>query len=530
MALTQAVEARLVLASKVFLERDAEEGWLVAHVVEPSPETSACETLSTILKTGNLTYAQRQTIFRNLVDAVLELQHLGQPHLELSPSTILLETKSLVYVRPFSVGPKPLSDYNWYCAPEELLQEQSSAACDVWALGCVYAEMFVSLTPLFQGVSTQQKLTKMFEVLGVPEFEEVQQYMSSDTYEDISASVTPESAQGDLLSALSEQERRLLLSMLQFDPNARKSLDDIQALCTPYLRPYSPPFGDQVAVGPYEFNEQSSSQPKRSSLDHLDYLTPEEDTFGRQSASSLLSDPSPKAAFMPLQKPDKSLNLRIRTKETPEAVDIDNTLTLTIICLKNLQHFKYAHELEGAIDYELSFAYELDSKGTGRVVTPPFRAAERVNIGHVQEFHINSEQFRKAHRHQPIVISVLLSTAQGEDLLGVCEVYLGLLFSSFGDSSCVRGWYHILPEGSGAPLGQLEVEVRTRLPMTSRREATPSSPERTLVTHSSAELAGLCAGLDQLTASLLHKEPPKPQEDAFDATLQQLRKLIFQDS
>jgi len=536
LALAQAVEARLVLASKIFLERDADPDLLIAHVVEPSPETSTCETLSAILKAGNLTYAQRQTIFRNLVDAVLELERLGEPHLELSPSTILLETKSLVYVRPFSVGFKSQSDYYWYSAPEELLQEQASPACDVWALGCIYAEMFVSLTPLFQGVSVTQKLTKMFEVLGVPEFGEVQEYMTEETYEEVCANISPESAQGDLLSALSEQERRLLLSMLQFSPRLRKSLEDLQALCTPYLRPYVPPFADQVAAGPYEFNEQSStSQHKRSSLDQLDYLTPEEDTFGRQSASSLLSDPSPRAAAMPLQRTEKSPSLHIRARDTvtaaaPDSVDIDNTLTITIVCLKNLHHFKYAHELEGTIDYHLSFAYELDSRGAGRVVTPGYRAAERVTVGHVQEFHINSEQFRRAHRHQPIVISVLLGSEQGEDLLGVCEVYLGLLFSSLGDSSCVRGWYHIMPESSSAPMGQMEVEVRTRLPIAPRRDLVASSPERTLVAQSRGELAGLCAGLDQLTSSLLHKDPPKPQEDAFETTLQQLRKLVFQDS
>ena len=158
-------------------------------MVEPSPETSACETLSVILKACNLIYAQRQTIFRNLVDAVLELERLGEPHLELSPSTILLETKFLVYVRPFSVGFKSQSDYYWYSAPEELLQEQASPVCDVWALGCIYAEMFVSLKPLFQGVSDTQKLTKMFEVLGVPEFGKVQEYMTEETYEEVCAKI-----------------------------------------------------------------------------------------------------------------------------------------------------------------------------------------------------------------------------------------------------------------------------------------------------------------------------------------------------
>jgi len=84
----------------------------------------------------------------------------------------------------------------------------------------------------------------MFEVLGVPEFGEVQEYKTEETYEEVRANISPESAQGDLLSAFSEQERRLLLSMLQFYPDSRQSLEDLQALCTPYLRPYVHPFAD----------------------------------------------------------------------------------------------------------------------------------------------------------------------------------------------------------------------------------------------------------------------------------------------
>ena len=164
------------------------------------------------------------------------------------------------------------------------------------------------------------------------------------------------------------------------------------------------------------------------------------------------------------------------------------------------------------------------------MLIPSYRTTKRVTVRHVQEFHINSEQFRLVHRHQSIVISVLLGSEQGEDLLGVCEVYLDLLFNSLGDSSCVRGWYHIMPESSSAPMGQMEVEVRTRLPIAPRRDLVSSSPERTLVAQSRGDIAGLCVGLDQLTSSLLHKDPPKPQEDAFETTLQQLRKLVFQDS
>ena len=36
---------------------------------------------------------------------------------------------------------------------------------DMWSLGCVFAEMFISLTPLFQSVDNYERVLKYFEVI-----------------------------------------------------------------------------------------------------------------------------------------------------------------------------------------------------------------------------------------------------------------------------------------------------------------------------------------------------------------------------
>ncbi len=74
----------------------------------------------------------------------------------------------------------------WYMAPEQIFRESHQPlnfvyqfgenvairseklsgdfSSDMWALGCVFAEMFISVTPLFQAVDINDKAIRFFEV------------------------------------------------------------------------------------------------------------------------------------------------------------------------------------------------------------------------------------------------------------------------------------------------------------------------------------------------------------------------------
>ncbi len=57
----------------------------------------------------------------------------------------------------------------WYRAPELLLGASGyGGAVDMWAVGCIVAEMFRSGSPLLPGKNTGDQLAKMFSVLGPP--------------------------------------------------------------------------------------------------------------------------------------------------------------------------------------------------------------------------------------------------------------------------------------------------------------------------------------------------------------------------
>lgn len=57
----------------------------------------------------------------------------------------------------------------WYRAPELLLNWKTyNEAVDVWSVGCIFAEL-LRRSPLFPGNDTQHQLQLIFELIGVPE-------------------------------------------------------------------------------------------------------------------------------------------------------------------------------------------------------------------------------------------------------------------------------------------------------------------------------------------------------------------------
>ena len=87
-------------------------------------------------------------------------------HRDVKPSNILINRDCLVKLADFSLarsihsddaGQSNLSDYvaaRWYRAPEVLLgSSKYSFSIDMWAVGCVLAEMYLN-RPIFPGSST----------------------------------------------------------------------------------------------------------------------------------------------------------------------------------------------------------------------------------------------------------------------------------------------------------------------------------------------------------------------------------------
>jgi serine/threonine protein kinase len=98
-------------------------------------------------------------------------------HRDMKPQNLLLNRQGLIKLCDFGLARAftiPLRSYThevvtlWYRAPEILLGSQFySLGVDVWAVGCIIAEMFAG-QPLFPGDSEIDELHWIFKVLGTP--------------------------------------------------------------------------------------------------------------------------------------------------------------------------------------------------------------------------------------------------------------------------------------------------------------------------------------------------------------------------
>ncbi len=98
-------------------------------------------------------------------------------HRDIKPQNLLLDERGTLKVADFGLGRTlelPYASFTrevvtlWYRAPEILLgQPDYSFPVDIWATGCVLAEMALG-SPLFPGDAEIDQLFKMFQALGTP--------------------------------------------------------------------------------------------------------------------------------------------------------------------------------------------------------------------------------------------------------------------------------------------------------------------------------------------------------------------------
>ena len=97
-------------------------------------------------------------------------------HRYIKPENLLCMGPELIKIADFGLSREirsrpPYTDYvstRWYRAPEVLLRSTNySSPIDVWAVGCIMAELY-TLQPLFPGRSEVDQLFRICSVLGTP--------------------------------------------------------------------------------------------------------------------------------------------------------------------------------------------------------------------------------------------------------------------------------------------------------------------------------------------------------------------------
>ena len=154
----------------------------------------------------------------------------GFMHRDLKPEN-LLTRGDMVKIADFGLAKEirsrpPFTQYvstRWYRAPEIVLQSQNyNTPIDIWALGVIFAELFLN-RPLFPGSSDTDQLFKICSVLGSPspqEWDQGHQLARKLNVRFPNLSPTPLHS---LIPNASPQALDLMEAMLRYNPSDRPS-------------------------------------------------------------------------------------------------------------------------------------------------------------------------------------------------------------------------------------------------------------------------------------------------------------------
>ena len=151
-------------------------------------------TLNNYINSTQNTYKENIEILIAIVEKMIYFQSINYSHLNIHPNNIYINIKNnSIYFGPPQLVKNYSSDcsYLWYSSPEfnyiiDDVWENSTFSNfnDIWSLGCIICEMFFINFPLFQAYSADEKIFKIIEILGFPNYEDVN-YMNKYQYDSL---------------------------------------------------------------------------------------------------------------------------------------------------------------------------------------------------------------------------------------------------------------------------------------------------------------------------------------------------------
>ncbi|ESQ27811.1 hypothetical protein EUTSA_v10018665mg [Eutrema salsugineum] len=150
----------------------------------------------------------------------------------------------------------------WYRAPELLFgAKQYGAAVDVWAAGCIFAELLLR-RPFLQGNSDIDQLSKIFATFGTPKADQWPDMLCLPDYVEYQFVSAP--SLRSLFPTVSEDALDLLSKMFAYDPKSRISIQ--QALQHRYFTSAPSPTDPLKLPRPVRKHDAKSSDSKLKAI------------------------------------------------------------------------------------------------------------------------------------------------------------------------------------------------------------------------------------------------------------------------
>ena len=167
-----------------------------------------------------------------IYQTLLGLSHMhkyGYFHRDMKPENLLIND-SKVKIADFGLASEirsipPYTEYvstRYYRAPECLLKSSNyNSPVDIWAVGCIMAEMYLHPKPLFYGQNEKEVLNKICSIIGSPTHET---WAKGIQQANLIGIKLPNNSGTDLKNIIpnaSPKAIEIMEQMLQWDPNKR---------------------------------------------------------------------------------------------------------------------------------------------------------------------------------------------------------------------------------------------------------------------------------------------------------------------
>lgn len=203
--------------------------------------------LHVVIRAKILKSLHKTFIMYQLFKALKFIHSAELVHRDLKPANMLINSDCLMKladfglarsVAPSDVGEPPIvSDYiatRWYRAPEILLgSQQYCKSVDMWSAGCILAETLLERV-LFAGKSSMNQLELIFELLGPPTEQDIEDMNVSSAGEILSSIKTRKTKSiSATFSGCPPEAVDLLRSLLVYSPKDRMTVCEV--LTHPYF-------------------------------------------------------------------------------------------------------------------------------------------------------------------------------------------------------------------------------------------------------------------------------------------------------
>ncbi|XP_006001969.1 mitogen-activated protein kinase 6 [Latimeria chalumnae] len=233
------------------------------YIVQEYMETD----LARLLQQGPLLEEHARLFMYQLLRGLKYIHSANVLHRDLKPANLFINTEDLVLkIGDFGLARIMDPHYShkghlseglvtkWYRSPRLLLSPNNyTKAIDMWAAGCIFAEMLTGKT-LFAGAHELEQMQLILESIPVIHEEDLQEllgvipvYIENDMTE-------PHKPLAQLLPGISPEALDFLAQILTFNPMDRLTAEE--ALSHPYMSIYSFPLDEPISNHPFHIEDE----------------------------------------------------------------------------------------------------------------------------------------------------------------------------------------------------------------------------------------------------------------------------------